>query len=73
MKMTIESVKRNDPPQEAFSRPLHGLQTLRSHLIPPVNCWATVIRPLRGLYLSTHNVSLLFSLPSFRKNNQALR
>ena len=50
MKMTIESVKRTtDPPQEAFSRPLHGLQTPRSHLIPAVNCWATVIRPLPGL------------------------
>jgi hypothetical protein len=31
-----------------FSRPLHGLEPLQL-LIPAVNCWATVIRPLCGL------------------------
>jgi hypothetical protein len=31
-----------------FSRPFHGLDT-DSFLIPPINRWATIIRPLRGL------------------------
>lgn len=48
MKITIESVKRTAESQQ--------LSVVRSqtpdaelHLIPAVNCWANVIRPLRGL------------------------
>ena len=42
-----------------FSRPLHGLVGLTVTLIPAVNCWATIIRPLRGLVsLNEEHVSL---------------
>jgi len=31
------------------SHPLHGLRCEIPHLIPAINRWATIIRPLRGL------------------------
>jgi hypothetical protein len=52
MGFATKSVKRTTEKScyavRPFSRPLHGLR-FHFALIPAVNCWAIVIRPLRGL------------------------
>lgn len=69
MGFATKSVKRTTEKScyavRPFSRPLHGLR-FNFALIPAVNCWAIVIRPLRGLadLLFVQGLSAPFSVMS---------
>ncbi|PYS65655.1 MAG: hypothetical protein DMF76_02135 [Acidobacteria bacterium] len=52
MKVAIniqKPVKRATDVLREFCRPLRGLTSTNMSLIPPMNKWATLVRPLRGL------------------------